>query len=311
MNIVPVVLAFDNNLAFPACICLSSLMMNAKESTFYDIFILHPASEELEHEELDKIPSYYPNCKIQYIAVDDTFAQAYEIRGITTPAYYRLLIPELIPQYDKILYSDVDVIFRFDLSEFYNNTDLEDYYVAGVNSLSYLIPEYDTYFKDMGRDSRHIVYSGNLLINSQKMRKDALVQRFVDLSVNRYKFQDMDILNIVCEGKIKYVEPDFCLSTIISEWAVHNRKELKKLWNDESIERALSVGIIHYNGHKPWVQYCINFDIWWEYYRKSPFFNPKYYFDFYYYRLNIYDQLSLWHRIKILVRYFVYGKRVI
>ena len=98
MNIVPIVFAFDNNLAFPACICLSSLMMNAKESTFYDIFILHPASEELEHEELDKIPSYYPNCKIQYIAVDDTFAQAYEIRGITTPAYYRLLIPELIPQ---------------------------------------------------------------------------------------------------------------------------------------------------------------------------------------------------------------------
>ena len=98
MNIVPIVFAFDNNLAFPACICLSSLMMNAKESTFYDIFILHPASEELEHEELDKIPSYYPTCKIQYIAVDDTFAQAYEIRGITTPAYYRLLIPELIPQ---------------------------------------------------------------------------------------------------------------------------------------------------------------------------------------------------------------------
>ena len=49
MNIVPIVFAFDNNLAFPACICLSSLMMNAKESTFYDIFILHPASEELKH----------------------------------------------------------------------------------------------------------------------------------------------------------------------------------------------------------------------------------------------------------------------
>lgn len=58
-------------------------------------------------------------------------------------------------------------------------------------------------------------------------------------------------------------------------------------------------------------KYSINFDVWWEYYRKSPFFDERFYFDYFYYRLNIFDQLSLWKRIKILVRYFVYGKRII
>lgn len=39
MRIIPIAFAFDNNLILPACVCISSLMMNAKEDTFYDIFI--------------------------------------------------------------------------------------------------------------------------------------------------------------------------------------------------------------------------------------------------------------------------------
>lgn len=110
MNTVPIVFAFDNNLILPACVCISSLMMHAREDTFYDIFILHAQKEQLERAELDRIPGFYPNCRIRYRSVGDTFDGAFEIRGITTPAYYRLLIPELIPEYDKVIYSDVDVI---------------------------------------------------------------------------------------------------------------------------------------------------------------------------------------------------------
>ena len=58
----------------------------------------------------------------------------------------------------------------------------------------------------------------------------------------------------------------------------------------------------------PGTCYCVNFDIWWEYYRKSPVFDRQFYFDFFYSRLNELDRLSLWKRIKILVRYFVYGR---
>ena len=310
MKIVPIVFAFDNNLVLPACVCISSLLVNAKEDTFYDIFILHSEKEELNKTELDKISHYFPNCKIQYRVVDETFDASFEIRGITTPAYYRLLIPELIPKYDKIIYSDVDVIFRSDLSDFYLNTDMQDYYIAGVNSFAHLIPENLAYYKRMGVDARGIIYSGNLIFNSKKIIEDNIIPKFRSLALNKYKFQDMDILNIVCEGKIKYLSPEFCLTTYISNWAIYNRSELNKFWKDEIIDRALSKGIVHYNGQKPWKGFCINFDIWWEYYRKSPFFDEKYYFDFFYSHLNELDQLSLWKRIKILIRYFVYGKRM-
>lgn len=309
MKIVPIVFAFDNNLVLPACICIASLLVNAKEDTFYDIFILHSEKENLNKTELDKIPHYFPNCKIQYRVVDETFDESFEIRGITTPAYYRLLIPEFIPEYDKIIYSDVDVIFRSDLSDFYLSTDMQDCYIAGVNSFAHLIPENLTYYERMGMDARGIIYSGNLIFNSKKIIEDNIIPEFRSLALNEYKFQDMDILNIVCKDKIKYLPPEFCLTTYISQWAVYNRSRLNEFWEDEIIDRALSKGIVHYNGQKPWKGFCVNFDIWWEYYRKSPFFDEKYYFDFFYNHLNELDQLSLWKRIKILIRYFVFGRK--
>ena len=309
MTPIPIVFAFDNNLSMPAAVCFYSLFVNANSDTVYDIHVLHSAKENIDTRYIDEVMAAFSRHKISYVPVDSTFDSAFEIRGITTPAYYRLLIPELLPQYNKVIYSDVDVIFRFDLSDFYFGTDLQDYYVAGVNSLSHLVPEYKAYFENMGLDAKHVIYSGNLLINSRKMKENGLIQRFKDLSCNRYKFQDMDILNIACDGKIKYVNPDFCLTTFISLWAVYDRDKLREFWNDKNISKALSEGIVHYNGQKPWRGYCPNFDIWWEYYRKSPIFDEKFYFDFFYDKLDELDRLPLIKRIKILARYFVYGRK--
>lgn len=312
MNIIPIVFAFDNNLILPACVCISSLMMNAEEDTFYDIFILHSSNIALKKEELDKLSQYYQNCRIQYRQVDNTFDSAFEIRGITTSTYYRLLIPDLIPEYDKIIYSDVDVIFRLDLSNIYFSTDLQNNYVAGVNALIPFIPDMRRYYQKMRKvDMKGIIYAGNIILNSKKIREDGIIEQFKKLAKNNFRFQDLDVLNIVCQNKIVYLKPEFCVTTYFAEFAIRNRKILRQYWTDNDIELALQNGIVHYNGQKPWKGFCINFDIWWEYYRKSPFFDEKFYFEFFYKRLNELDQLSLWKRIKILIRYFVFGKREI
>ena len=309
MNTIPIAFAFDNNLVMPACVCLSSLMINAKADTFYDIFILHSEKENLHKEKLDKLPSFYPNCRIQYRTVDNSFDQAFEIRGITTPAYYRLLIPEVIPEYDKVIYSDVDVIFRDDLSDILHSTDLSDCYLGGVDSLSDQQPNLCAYYRKLGISAKSIIYSGNLIINSKKLKEDGIVTRFKELSQNNYIYQDMDVLNLVCRGKINYMPMEFCLTTYLNDYAVHNKSVLLPHWDDAQIDNAMTRGIVHYNGQKPWKGLCPNFDIWWEYYRKSPYFDEQFYFEFFYSKLNELDQLSLWKRIKILARYFIHGRK--
>lgn len=310
MNVVPIAFAFDNNLVFPACICLSSLMMHAKEDTFYEIFILHSEREQLNREELDKLPTFYSNCSVTYRSVGDVFDNAFEIRGITTPAYYRLLIPELIPEYDKVIYSDVDVIFRMDLSELYS-LNLGENYLAATKDLGLnLSQDGIAYIQSM--PELHIgeyLQSGFIVINNKKILQDGLVQQLKSIAKRKLKYQDQDTLNIVCYGKILYLPLEYNMTDYSFYYALVERNLLQTLYDDELIDNAIKHGNLHFNGHKPWKKYCVNFDIWWEYYRKSPFFNEQVYFDFFYKKLDELDSLSLWKRIKILIRYFVYGKK--
>lgn len=308
-RIVPIAFAFDNNLILPACVCLSSLMMNANDKTFYDIYILHPR-EFNGAEKLDTLMRKYKNCSINYRMVDDTFASAFEIRGITTPAYYRLLIPELIPEYDKVIYSDVDVIFKMDLSDVYN-IELEDDYIAATRDLGLnLSRDGLDYIDSMSElEAGHYLQSGFIVLNNRKIREDALVPQFKAQAKRKLKFQDQDILNIVCKNRIKWLSLEYNMTDYSYYYAMNERGSLYKWFDDKSIDNAIVNANLHFNGHKPWKKYCVNFDIWWEYYRKSPFFDEKFYFDFYYSKLDELDQLPLLKRIKILLRYFVYGRK--
>lgn len=310
---IPIVFAFDKNLVMPACVCISSLLMNAKKDTSYDIFILHPANQSLKETDLVKLPEYYDNCKLTFRPVGNEFDNAFEIRGITTPAYYRLLIPEIVPEYDKIIYSDVDVIFRSDLSELYN-IDLSDVYMAATYDVG----------MNLGKDGiAHInntrglikgeyIQSGFIMLNSSRLKENGLVARFREEAKKQYKFQDQDILNVVCGENMKVLPVEYNM-TDYTFYYLNSGDELIKSGyiKEEEISEAKQYGTLHFNGHKPWKGYSINFDIWWEYYRKSPFFDEKFYFDFFYRKVNDYDLLPLWKRVKILLRYFVFGRRIV
>ena len=307
---IPIVFTFDANLIMPASICISSLLMNANADTFYDIFILHSEKCDFSKSQLVDIPNHYSNCKITFRTVNSEFVTAYEIRGITTTAYYRLLIPDLIPEYEKILYSDVDVIFREDLSKYYQ-IDLDGYYMAGVDNASTLRPNVQKYIKEkLGIDHKYgHFYSGNLIINSKKIKEDNIIPQFRELAKRNFHQQDMDIINIACYGKIKALTPAFCLTNYLTEILVKRKTEMLSFFTKEEIIHALKYGIVHYNGPKPWKQYCVNFDIWWEYYRKSPFYDEQFYLDFFNDKQNELDKLSLVKRIKLLIRFFVYGRK--
>lgn len=305
MKIVPIVFAFDNNLIMPACVCISSLLINANEDTFYDIYILSSSKDDLDKAPLYQLYECFDRFKLNFRNVDTTFDKSFEVRGITPATYYRLMIPDYIPEYDKIIYSDVDVIFRDDLSSLFNQTVFEEEYVAGVNSLSHLNQSTNKYYtQEIGIDASKIIYAGNIILNSKKIREDNLVSKFKEHAYKKYRFQDLDILNIVCVNGIKYLSPGFCLTTDITEYASNLSERLDDLWTKEEVEYALKRGIVHYNGQKPWIGGCINFDIWWEYYRKSPYFNQSFYYSFFENQLNLYDRLPLWKRVKILLRFF-------
>ncbi|MCT1526185.1 glycosyltransferase family 8 protein [Sphingobacterium hotanense] len=300
MNVIPIVFCFDDNLVTQAGVCISSLLANAFEDTFYDIFILHDSNAQFPTSGvLEKLEKKFERFSLQYVSVGDAFNDGFQIRGITQATYYRLLIPELILKYDKIMYHDVDVIFRDDLSNIYNNTDMDGFYVAGVSTP---YSDIEDYFRDkLQTTSSKYIAAGDIIFNSKAIREDKLVDQFRELAKLNWKYQDMDVINVACKGRIKYLGPGFC---VVGTTAEILKNPHQQYYTKEEAKYALNYGIIHYNGPKPWNTWCLNFDIWWEYYRNSVYFDPEYYFEFYNNKLDEYDRLPFIKRVKILLRYF-------
>ena len=181
MKTVPILFSFDDRMLMPAVVCMTSLLENAAPETFYDIIILHRPEFDFSGTALAELPRRYPRCKMTFRKVGDDFLGAYEIRGISVETYFRLLASELIPEYDKILYSDVDVIFREDLGRYYD-LDLGDCYFAGVDNGSALRPGVRVHLDEIGLDYRKgYYYAGNIVMNLAQIRKDGMIDVFKEL----------------------------------------------------------------------------------------------------------------------------------
>ncbi len=309
-NIIPIAFAFDDNLIIPAFICITSLLENANDNTFYDIHILHDKDTSINKQQFECLNQKYSNFNIETHSLDNPFNEGFEIRGISKAAYYRLLIPELITKYNKIIYTDVDIIFRTDLSNLYN-TDISNYNIGACIDLGLTLdPECLEYIKSLNiSEKSKYIQSGVLLINSYKLREANLTNKFKELSGHKLRYQDQDILNITCDKSIYFLPIKYNMTDNAFCHIINRNNKLLNIYSEEECKEGVDEGIIHYNGHKPWKSYCANFDIWWEYYRKSVIFDQEFYFNFFYSRIDDFDKLSLWKRIKILIRYFIIGRK--
>ena len=311
MRTIPILFTFDSNLVTAAGVCLTSLLQNAGQDTFYDIFILHKPDPRITDGKLADLANHFSNCRITFRDVIGEFENGFNIRGIPETAYFRLLSPELIPEYDRIIYSDVDVIFREDLSKYYD-IDLGDNYFAGVDSLPAINDDDLEYAqKTLGNKiGNGYYYSGNLIINLKRLRQDNKTKEFRSLGGRHFKFQDMDIINLACSGRFLPLGPSFCLSTYYYDSIMSGRESVKAAFSKEELEHALRSGIVHYNGAKPWKEVCPNMDIWWAYYRRSIFYDEEFTHRFWKDQTYRLEKMSLMKRIKLVGRYFRKGGRM-
>ncbi len=105
MNI-PVIFAIDKNVVVPCAVTITSLLYNAARETHYDIFILCEEGS-LPQADRNLITNAFkdnPHAAINFVDVGDAFSDVPEMKRVTKATYYRLLIPDLFPQFDKVIY---------------------------------------------------------------------------------------------------------------------------------------------------------------------------------------------------------------
>lgn len=131
-------------------------------------------------------------------------------RDYYTPAiYYRLLIPELFPQYDKVLYMDCDTVALADVAELYN-VDVQDNYIGAVADQAVAaVPAFMEYTKNaLGILGEKYFNSGVIVMNLKAFREVKFYEKFAK-TLRSYNFTiapDQDVLNLICKDKVCYLD---------------------------------------------------------------------------------------------------------
>jgi len=207
---IPVCFATDDNYVPFLAVAITSLLDNASKDNFYRIFVL---TTHLKQENIDSILKHKTeNSSIEFISLAkelDKVQNMFHLRDYySKETYYRIFIPNLFPQYNKVLYLDCDITVLADVSELYN-TSIHGYYVAAATEeVMQTFEVFGNYVEQAdGINRKDYFNAGILLINCRRWRNNLIAERFVDL-LNRYKFrvvQDEDYLNVLCKSNVKRI----------------------------------------------------------------------------------------------------------
>ena len=134
VNEIPVFFAVDNGYIPFLGVALKSLIDNTSKKNKYAIKILYTSVTEENKARIKKYEK--ENISIEFVdlnkQLEEIKEKLYTRNYFSNTTYYRLFIPELYPQYDKVVYIDSDTICLADIADLYN-VDMGDNLIAAVS----------------------------------------------------------------------------------------------------------------------------------------------------------------------------------
>lgn len=216
---------------------LISLLKNRKTNYNLNIYIII----EDHLDDIEEILNLYPNINIIYYK--NTSLTFFESMHITSVAYYRLFLADILPQnIKKCLYLDVDTIILSDLYKLYN-TDISDYVYAGV------LDVHPAHLKE-----KNYINSGVLLINLETIRNKSYISKYTHFIKNEkiIPFHDQTIINVIHKDQIKLLSSEYNISNrMISrpqvvDMILEKREKYKDISRRDLIINIYRPKIIHF-----------------------------------------------------------------
>ena len=279
MKIIPIFFTFDNNYVEPAAVAFYSLLDKAKSDIFYEMYVLHSDITQEKQQLLVDIVNKKGNAKLTFINTNGflndfwgngsfSFSQANST--FTVDTIIRCFGAKFFPQYEKIIYSDVDIIFVDDISELYE-IDMEGKYLAGVKNpftkysdyeLSHLKPEHYEMLHDK------YIAGGIWVMNLVKIREDNLEEKMLevindDTIIKRWN--DQDIVNIACEGKVGFIPLNYISYPYLIDLLQKPNFD-SDYTREELYDSIINPKIIHFAAGKPWNNNPKYSNLWWTYF---------------------------------------------
>lgn len=291
-RLIPILTCFDDNYVIPAAAAFQSMLTHADAACHYHIYVLHDNISPRNQQRLQTLISRFANASAEFIVMKNNYGELWEslkFKGhFSKEIFYKFVPPSLFPQLDKIIITDVDVIFANDVAPSYLQFDpASDDYLAAVKRpllkgswLENHRQTYSKYFSSQECDALCNIGAGYMILNLRKCRQDNIESKLIDFVLaNQQRLQcpEQDAFNFVCRGHISLLP----LRTMACTYLYDLYQTPQDLQNDlnysaEEIAEALANPIqIHYaTAIKPWNELtCSKSGEWIKYLQQTEFFN--------------------------------------
>jgi lipopolysaccharide biosynthesis glycosyltransferase len=177
------------------------------------------------------------------------------VAEFTVAMWFRIFLPDLLPDADRVLYLDVDTIVTDSLAPLVE-LDLDGHYLGAVTNVFQQNHMHRP--RDLGLAGPEVYFnSGVLLMNLEEMRRDRSAAALRDYAIengDRIEWPDQDALNVVLGGKRLPLEPRWnVMNSLRFPWSAD-------VFGADAVEDALRrPAIRHFEGpghNKPWHYMC-------------------------------------------------------
>ena len=278
MGAIPIVFITDDNYVIPTATTITSIIINKLPETLYDIYIISTCLCDANIEKLNSFNSASIRIRIIQQSIGK-YAELHKYKKntfcVATPAaLLKFEIPNLLSDYDKVIYMDGDILVKRDLSALWS-TDIKDYYVAASYDTGRLYsqnPKYSQYSQYFN--------SGVMLLNLKMMRDDNIPEKLYKEKKNStdMTLMDQDIFNKVLRERVKNIDITFNFLAINLKRAFKHYKfsAINSLFcsNYKSLEDIEEKAyIIHFaSKDKPWKYYDGEYsEEWYQIFKLSPY----------------------------------------
>lgn len=267
-----------NDYFIPYCATfLKSMAEHSDSDKNYDILLLSQDVSDINVKNVKKMLSAWKNISLRVLDPSVLIDQyTFHIEGhFSKETYYRLVLPELLPNYDKVLYLDSDMIAMDDVAKIYDE-NIDGYLLAACHDAD-TAGLYNGYRKDKKdytdkilklKEPYQYFQAGVLLLNLEEFRKRYTTKQILDFAVSeKWQLLDQDILNKLCEGAVKYIDMSWNVMVDFAGIRINQIIALAPRWLNEMYQEAKkNPKIIHYAGpQKPWFEPEMDFGMqFWE-----------------------------------------------
>ena len=278
---IPIAISIDDKYTFPALVFITSLMENIGKKTKYEIYIMiADGYSENNKNKFKKLIKKYGNekLKITFLDMKDKYVPITSHSYISKATYYRVYLPYLLPEVEKLIYLDVDIINLHDLSEFYNMKLEKDIYLYAMVDNS----DHRKELLEFGVKSDKYINGGTLLMDLKNIREkgfDEKLKKFMEIYGKNLTHHDQTAMNAVYYKNMgilpfKYVIFNFKTFEDLVKFNDKQEEPYRRSM-DELKEAYNNPFLVHFAGcEKPWQRKKLTFrEYWWYYAKKSDFYN--------------------------------------